>query len=387
MWTQFRGDSRDGRASGIPRTKLGLTKVWEFPLPSEGVGGIAANDELVVVTSRDANDLADLVYVLDPSDGGIIYRHQIAAPGRLDYGNSVRATPVIGSELIYVQTAFGNLVAIDPTEGAIRWQHDFDQSFAGQMPTWGYCASPLLVKDQLIVQPDGPAKAVVSLDALSGQMRWWTDSDHAAGYASPLLLQSSIHNGAESAVVICDQGGLAAVSLESGKQLWRATPENAGEFMVPSPIQVDDWLIWMGEANGIRAYRLSDAVSTVPTLKARNEKIFSDVHSPTSMAGMIVVIDRDLIALDPANGLNEVDRFSNKSLDSYATVIVEADRVLVCCTDGKILLLRWQDRKWVLIEQQQPHQNSAPVLAQPALANRTLYLRRHRSVVAYRLTE
>jgi hypothetical protein len=161
--------------------------------------------------------------------------------------------------------------------------------------------------------------------------------------------------------------------------------------MVPTPAILQEWLFWMGEANGLRAYRHSDARNSLPSidskpeLVAQNPDVASDIHTPTPWQGWVVSVDRDLVVLDPASGLTIVDRFAHKSLDGYATIMTDQDRALVCCTDGTILLLQLQDGKLQLSDQQQPCRNQAPVLAQPAMVGGQLYLRHDRSLACYSL--
>lgn len=385
-WSQFRGDHRNGSARGLPASSLNLELVWDFPLPSEGVGGIAATEDMVVVSSRDINDSADVFFILNPVDGGLIVKHEYSAIGRLDYGNSPRATPIIGHELVYVQGAFGHLVAIDPAEGKVRWQTNLVDNYDGKLPTWGYCVSPLLVGGQLIVQPGGSHASIVSLQADTGKVQWKVNQFHDSAYASPCLFPSHPDSKLGHFFIVCEQTGLVGLSLRTGQELWRLKPEIRGEFMVPSPIVVDEDIYWIGESNGIRVYRWDGRDdSTAPKLISHNPDIASDTHTPTTLTSFIVTIDQDLIALDPANGLCVVDRFQHNSLNSYAAIMTEQDRALICCSDGTVLLLSLDARHWRLIDEARPYRNTASILASPALANGMLYLRRNRSLACYRL--
>ncbi len=60
-------------------------------LPSQGVGGVSATDEFVIVSSRSADDQQDLFVCLDPVSGAVLWQKEYAAPGQLDYGTSPRA--------------------------------------------------------------------------------------------------------------------------------------------------------------------------------------------------------------------------------------------------------------------------------------------------------
>ena len=63
QWNQFRGPNRDGVVPWLPaRLPAKAEFAWETPLPSDGVGGLAATDDYVVVSGRDSLDQADFFF-------------------------------------------------------------------------------------------------------------------------------------------------------------------------------------------------------------------------------------------------------------------------------------------------------------------------------------
>ncbi|MEK0446774.1 MAG: hypothetical protein RLZZ399_2095 [Verrucomicrobiota bacterium] len=62
-WPQFRGPHRDGSAPWLPESLPATPQfLWSVALPSDGVGGIAATEDAVVVGGRNALDTADVFF-------------------------------------------------------------------------------------------------------------------------------------------------------------------------------------------------------------------------------------------------------------------------------------------------------------------------------------
>lgn len=84
-WNQFRGSRRDGTVPWLPdRLPAEARYRWRKELPSDGVGGVAATADVVIVSSRDSLDEADCFFVWTParavSAGGSNMRHGQTLP-------------------------------------------------------------------------------------------------------------------------------------------------------------------------------------------------------------------------------------------------------------------------------------------------------------------
>src|SRR4029077_5346271 len=109
-WPDWRGANRDGR---VPRLPAHLTAkpnfLWKKPAMNGGLAGLSVADGRLIVAERDFADEHDVYRCLDANTGDLLWLVQFAAPGRLDYGELPRATPVIHQNKAYVLGAFGGL--------------------------------------------------------------------------------------------------------------------------------------------------------------------------------------------------------------------------------------------------------------------------------------
>jgi outer membrane protein assembly factor BamB len=363
---------------GLPKKWSSPESRWRFELPSQGVGGIAASEEMVVVSSRDRSDTKDVFFILDAELGGLVAQLQYDAPGQLDYGNSPRATPVLTEDAIYLQGAMGHLHCIDSITGEIRWKKHLIDDLGGQLPIWGFTASPLLIDGRLIVQPGGLTNSITALDASTGRVIWSTTGKKAA-YASPVLLEI----GRTKQIIAFDEDTLGGWSLSDGKRLWALRPKVKGDFNVPTPVVTGNQIVLVSENNAARVYDVNASGMISNTPNAESDALAGDSHTPIVLGDFLVGVDGDLVVLDVKNKLNKLGTFSDQSLLKYTSVIADEDRVLVACGDGTVILVRIQKDSIDEIGRFSVLDDDGELLSHPALVNGVLYVRGTTWIDAY----
>ncbi len=158
---------------------------WSTELTGEGIGGVAAANGFVIVGSRDAIDRNDVFQCFDAETGELAWQHIYPALGRLDYGNSPRATPLIHDDCVYTLGAFGHLCCLEVDSGIMLWQVNLARDFGSPSLTWGHSGTPVIVDQKLILQPGGKDASIVALDLETGDVIWKTPGA-ACGYSSLL---------------------------------------------------------------------------------------------------------------------------------------------------------------------------------------------------------
>jgi outer membrane protein assembly factor BamB len=381
-WSRWRGRLGDSHVSGLPKVWKEPRRVWRFELPANGIGGIAASMDTVVVSSRNANDTGDLFYLLDAESGIELSKLVYASKLSLDYGNSPRANPLILEDRVITVGAAGQIHCLSLESGAVLWTKHMVEDLGGKMPQWGYASSPIVFGSNLIVQPGGLETSCVALELSTGKVVWKSAGRQAA-YASPLGIQ---WNGKEQWINY-DFNSLGAWDVTRGKRLWEMKPEADKDFNVPSPVLIDDKLFLVTENNGARLYQLPHGTdgpgSTIQQI-AQSDKLLHDTNSPVRVGKWVAGVDGTLVVLDPHRSLATHAEFEDPALNGYCSIIVDENRLLVTTTKGTILLLEVTSDGIQELGRLKLDTSDGDILAHPAFHDGTFFVRGPLWIDAYR---
>ena len=348
-------------------------RLWRHELPAQGIGGVAASDEFVVVSSRDANDKSDQFEVLDAESGLTLFKIAYPSDLELDYGNSPRVTPIVYDAYVICLGAQGQLHCLDLETGNILWKQHLVDDLGGRLPLWGYSVSPIVLDGQLIVQPGGLEAGWVALNLKTGKVQWRSKGRPAA-YASPIAIEF----GGLKQFIGYDAVSLGGWSARDGNRLWEMKPEIPKDFNVPTPLVVENKIFVVTENNGARVYSIVPTEGEYPfslKLEASSDLLSGDSHSPVRVGNWVVGVDRDFVVLDPLDQLKEVARFSDVVLQKHCSLIVSEDRVWVCTGNGTQILLRIDASGISELGRFQALDGVGEIFSHPAINNGVLYLR------------
>lgn len=336
------------------------------------MGGLAADAELVVAGARDALDKADVFVALDAATGEVRWRHTYLAGGKLDYGNSPRATPLLLDDSVITLGALGDLRRLDRRTGKPIWKQHLVRPLGGVLPIWGYSGTPLLLDDALIVQPGGAASSLVALDVVQGRTIWSTPG-HEAAFASFVVVE---HEGRRQ-LVGYDAEGLGGWDPQTGQRLWEVRPERSGDFNVVTPLVKGSTLVVCSENNGTRVLGYSSDGLLEATPLARNFDLAPDMHSPVVVGERILGVSGALFCL--GSDLRTIWTSDDAAYSRYASAIASDDRVLLVTQDGLLILIdaladEYRELARLSLGMQ------VDVYSHPAIVERRLYLRLGREI-------
>jgi ABC-type phosphate/phosphonate transport system substrate-binding protein len=370
-WPDWRGPNRDGRVQQLPARLPDTARIlWKKAAMNGGLAGLSVSDDRLVLAERDFGDEYDVYRCLHAGHGELLWRLEFPARGTLDYGQSPRATPVIHEGRAYLLGAFGDLRCVDIMNGKVLWQRHLLRDFGAELPTWGMCATPLIVDDLVILNPGGPKASLAALDRVCGDTRW-TAPGHPAAYAAFICGEF----GGRRQIVGYDQESLGGWDPTTGERLWQLVPQAKGDFNVPTPVAVDGGLIVSTENNGTRFYRFDTAGRIDPQPAGEYADLAPDTTTPVATAGRIFGSHLGLHALQVGGGLRPVWCYENDPVGDYATLVADSERVLVITLAGELILLDARADRCTIVSRLKVFEDDVEVYAHPALVGTRLYIR------------
>jgi len=336
----------------------------------------------VIVSGRDAADTHDLYQAFDVDTGRLRWEWSCEARGRLDYGNSPRATPLVLDGLVYTQGAFGHASCLDVAVGALVWQRNLAADFGTPPLDWGLAASPLAVDERLILLPGGPRGSLAALDLATGETHW-TSGAAPPGYASPLLTEL---RGVRQ-IIAYDQFSLGGWSPQTGRRLWTLVPSEPGDFNVPTPIPLGDRLFVATENNGARLYTVRRDGTLDPQPAAVNDEVVPDAHTPVIAGGRLFAVSGALCCLDLNGGLKTIWRRPGREFRDYASLLATDDRVLCLTIDAELILIDATAPDYRELGRCALADEPAETYAHPALLGTRLFVRVGRELLCVDLAD
>ncbi len=349
-WPQFRGPRGDGiaREAGLSRSwaEDEPRVLWRRPL-GEGFSGISVvGDRLYTLFAEADNEVAAGFRV---ADGSEVWRRRIGKKFLDHWGNGPRATPAVDGDTLYVLSSNGALLALRAQDGAVIWRIDLEAEFgnpnrptrfdegaaSGDVPLgpyWGFCSSPLIEGDLLIVFTGaGNGSSLVAFDKHSGETRW-RRFDHMTSYNSP----SAVTIGGERQIVVAMSNEIVSVTT-SGDVIWRHPWARYG---VSQPAFLPPDKLFFSSANDVGAVLLA-----VPGAGGdgrveevwREPRMRNSWQSSVAYQGSILGFDNATLKMLSASGET---RWAKRGLGKGSLVLAD-DLLFVLSDHGVLTLAEW----------------------------------------------
>jgi outer membrane protein assembly factor BamB len=221
-WPSWRGPTGDGRAAdaGYPLQWSATENVkWKTPLAGGGHSSPVVAGGKVFVTGCVEAKRERVLYCLDKATGAILWeRAVLTSPleGKHKLNSFASSTPACDGERVFV-TFFDEpkaRVYCYSVSGEKLWEKSPGEFHSKH----GFCSSPTLYKDLVIVNCDQDAVAyVVAFDRRSGEEKWRIDRpNRTRSYCPPIVFEAA----GRKQMVMTGSKCVCGYDPDTGKRLW-----------------------------------------------------------------------------------------------------------------------------------------------------------------------
>ena len=222
-WPGWRGPRGDGSAENDSRLpvkwNVAENTLWKTPLPGKGhASPIIWENRIFIVSALDETRDRALI-CLERESGRILWQQTVlqSPPERIHKLNSLASsTPVTNGKLIFVSFLDRDemFIAAYDFSGKEIWKKR-PGTFSS---IHGYCSSPILWNNKLIINGDHDGEAyIVALDQSNGNLIWKTPRPNKTrSYCTPIIRQIENRNQ----MILSGSKSVASFDPDSGKQHW-----------------------------------------------------------------------------------------------------------------------------------------------------------------------
>ncbi|MAE75490.1 MAG: pyrrolo-quinoline quinone [Planctomycetes bacterium] len=283
-WPQFRGAHAGGVADcTVPTTwdvDKGTNVAWKTEVPGLAHSSpIVWGDRVFVTTAVRKGEAAKLsslygskgygagdavadeashefkVYCFDKNSGKVVWQRtaHVGVPRAKRHPKSSHAncTPACDAERLVVFFASEGLFCFDH-DGELLWKRDLGVLDSGAPGygkkgyQWGFASSPVLFGDRVFVQCDHEGESfVASIDLKNGKDVWRVARDEDSTWCTPTVLPAGPNNVAQ--VILNGYKHIGGYDLATGNEVWKLV--GGGDVPVPTPV-VAHGLVFLTSAHG-----------------------------------------------------------------------------------------------------------------------------------------
>ncbi len=424
-WPQWLGPKRDGiwRETGIVEKfpQGGPKELWRTPIGA-GYSGPAVAGGKVFITDRflakdaknpdnpfakDAVPGTERIVCIDEKSGKILWKYEYDCPYAVSYASGPRTTPAVAGNRVYALGAMGHLVCLDTEKGAEIWKKHLPTEYNISVPLWGFAGHPLVDGDRLICLVGGKGSVVVAFDLATGKEVWKSLSSSEPGYCPPMIFEI----GGKRQLIVWHPESVNSVDPASGKPYW-TVPYGKKKLIkanltIPTPRVIGDDLMFLTAFyDGPLMLKLNgtEKPSVLWQGQGRGEQpdqtdgLHSIMTTPFIKNGFIYGIDSygELRCLDQQTGKRLWSTYEATTKASvrwgHAFFVEQGDRYVFFNERGDLILAKLSPKGYdeisranILTPTNTMAKGRSVIWSHPAFANRTVFARNDREIVAVSL--
>ena len=338
-------------------------------------GGIALANDKVTHTWR--------LSCVNAKDGTLLWAKDLYSgvprASRHVKSSQANATPTTDGRTVVAILGSEGLYALD-MQGTLKWRVDLGVLNPGLYRSpeseWGYASSPIIFENLVIVQVDRHADSyLAAFDLASGKRVW-----NVARVERPVWSTPTLHTvGTRAELIVVGGEYVRAYEPRTGKEIWRF--KDAAEVKMPTPFVVDDLIVLAGGYRGRPLYAIKtgaqgdisepETASSGRYLAWRSEAGGPYTTTPLAYQGVIYSVRDEgiLTTYDLKTGTTVYRQRTNTT--HSASPIASDGKVYLAAEGGEVIVLK-AGRTYDVTAR---NDMGEMVMATPAIANNTLYVR------------
>ncbi len=374
-WPGFRGPQRNGIVRNaminIDWSTNPPVEVWRSPV-GPGCSSFAVRGPLLYTQEqRGKNELVSC-YML--STGEPVWQHAGSARFYDSHaGAGPRSTPYLHDTLVIALGATGILNVLKADDGKLIWSKNAAGDIDAKLPGWGYCSSPIVVDQTVIIAISG---TLVAYDIKQGALRW-IGPNGGENYSSPQLARL---DGIDQ-ILMMSGNGTGSFNPADGNLLWEYQWKT-GAIVQPAIISDNDILISEGYKKGVHRIKLSHIAGKWDVNKIwTSKKIRPDFNDFTIHKGYLYGFDGlSLTCIDLSDGKR---KWRDSRYGGQLLLLAEQDLLLVISEQGEIIIAEANPERFKEIDSFQAIEGKT--WNHPVIAKDMLIVRNSNEMAAYRL--
>ncbi len=334
-WPCFRGPHGNGislETDWNPKALEGRPKIlWEANI-GRGHSGTSIQDgrlytmgERQMVAGQDTA-YEEIIYCFDANTGREIWRY--GYPHETVQWPGPAATPAVDQGRVYTIGRQGLILCFDAVTGRVIWRRDMIRDSLATYTGWGFCASPVIEGDLLLLNA---GKSGLALDKKTGKTIW--SSEKGAGWVSTPLVYED--NGKREVAFNTDRN-LEAVESKSGKLLW-----SHGWTSDADPYQLAGQLLLMGGHGRFGSALLNHKEGT-PEVVWQNRNGLHSFQSPVIIGNHVYGFGyvrqiQPFLCMELESGEVKWTEVMSTSRQ-FGSVMAAGDKLIILTDDGNLVI-------------------------------------------------
>lgn len=386
-WPQWRGVARDGHTrENLPGgLATAASPLWHLPVAHGYASPSVASGRLFLF---DDTGGMETLHCLDIATGKEQWQKPVGESYTDEFEPGPRCTPLVDSNLVFVQTCRGEFQCLSVQDGARLWRFHFSDYGAewvadkganiGAASRRGNAGSPIVIGDSIYIQIGSANGASIgAFEKQTGKLKWKSQNDLTC-YSS--LVSGRL--GGVDQIVSATVEGLLALRPADGQLLWRVPFRTGANRNALTPILANDTVYFSSHTTGLRATHVKPESSGVVVEEAWfNPQIKINLASPVLVGGYLYGQGpaRNFICVDVATGRQ---KWSQNGFGEVTSTITDGHRLLLLSDRGEAILADATSEGWKELGR---FQACGKTFVHPAYSDGVLYVRDSRELLAWRL--